>query len=91
MSDFTHAVTVKAVRKARHCYWCREAIEAGTAAVRVTGRWDGRFDMLYVHPECEEAWQRDPCSQDNDVCPYAHARGKTCTEAESAPLVLQRR
>lgn len=85
MSDFLCITTLKAVRKPRGCYWCETSIPQGAAAVKVTGVWDGDFGVLYLHPECNDAWHLDPCNLDGEACPYHHARGQTCSDASSEP------
>ena len=90
MTDFTNATSINAVRKPRRCYWCEDRIEQGTPAVRVVGVWEGNFSVIYLHPDCEEAWKRDPCNQNEEGCHYEHERGRTCAEAQSEPPVRQR-
>ena len=85
MSDFQTSTPIKTLRKPRQCYWCHERVPPGCSAVKVAGVWDGVFSALYVHPECETAWDDDPCTLDGEACPYAHRRGKTCGENESEP------
>ena len=89
MSEFTSATPIKAVRKAHRCYWCPEPIPEATGAVRVVGVWDGNFSVFYVHPECDEAWQRDPCNDEDEGCIYRHVRGQTCAEVDEEPPMHQ--
>lgn len=87
MRDFQATTRIKALRKARQCYWCQEGVPGGCSATKVVGVWEGAFSAMYVHPECETAWANDPCTLDGDVCIYEHRRGKTCGENEKEPAV----
>lgn len=81
-SDFFDCTPRRALRKARRCYWCTGLIAIGEPAIRVAGVWDGNFATFVTHPDCNAAWQRDPCNEHEDGCEAWHTRGKTCVESE---------
>lgn len=89
MSDFICARPVTSLRKPRRCAWCEETIRADSPGICVVGVFDGHFAVFYAHPECEDAWKRDPCNEDGTGCIYEHARGQTCADAVSEPPVRQ--
>jgi hypothetical protein len=79
--SFQHSQTIKAVRKARYCYWCGEMIEVGQPAVKAAGVSEGDFWSSTMHPECDEAcivwWKK--IGRDADYGPEEHSmlRGST--------------
>lgn len=53
--SFHSSIQIRKTRKRRPCQWCGESIDAGAAAWKHSGVWDGDFYHGYTHPECETA------------------------------------
>ena len=82
MGDFWDARPIKQTQKTHCCDWCKTLLPAKSEAVYIAGVWEGDFFGVYTHPECNDAWIRDPCTTDGEACLYDHMQGKTCEETE---------
>lgn len=83
--DFQHVTQVPKTRAPHQCQWCGTLIALGTEATKVSGHGEGDFYRFYIHPDCATAWERDPCTlEDEEGCPYRHRRGMTCFETTDA-------
>jgi hypothetical protein len=71
---------IKAVRKARHCYWCGEMVEVGQPAVKSAGYGED-FWSSTMHPECDEAhaawWKKIGYGADYGPEEHSMKRGST--------------
>lgn len=79
-TDFHTASAVSRFRKPHGCVWCKDRIEAGDAGRRLSGKQEGVMFTFYIHPQCDDAWLRDPCNIAGEACEYPHRRGMTCHE-----------
>lgn len=61
------------LRRPTTCYWCQERIPAGAMGYMVTAN-------TWTHPECAEAWGRDPCREEGECGPGHGTKGHTCQE-----------
>ena len=84
MSDFTTRRRVR-TRTPHPCDWCPTEIAVSTMVFRVSQKVDTTFSRFYLHDECFDALQRDPCTGEDDGCIYLHDRGKTCDEMPCEP------
>lgn len=66
----------RAARKQHACFWCGEAIPAGSTYTTWTCFDAGRANAVRVHPECGKAWQREASR------PTAHEYREGIGEAE---------
>ena len=69
MSDFRSGRKIKAVRKAHRCAQCLQSIGIGDPASVEVASWNGDFQCVYMHPECDAAWmdygnEYDQCGDD---------------------------
>lgn len=55
MSDF-QSTTTHTARKPHRCAYCRSTIAAGTAYVKMAGRWHGEFYAGRGHSDCRALW-----------------------------------
>ena len=55
MADFDTEQTIKRTRKRHQCFECRKFIEAGSEAIKRSGRFDEAFYTEYMHPDCLSA------------------------------------
>lgn len=64
---------VPRMRTKTTCWWCHVLITPGTPGYMVTAN-------IWTHPECADAWDRDPCRAETCDGPGHAPRGKTCIE-----------
>lgn len=81
MSDFGEGKIVSA-RKAYTCEWCANPIPVGERHFQFIGKWQGEFQNWRMHPDCEDAHQRE--TYEGEICEATHWRGTTCGEKEDA-------
>ena len=81
-SDFFTERWVRSTRIMHRCAWCPEPILAQQRALNLVGKYEGDFFVQSLHPECNAAWLRDPCTIEGEACEYDHGRGQTCVETD---------
>lgn len=53
--SFRCDTAVHRTRKLKRCEWCSELIPSGSAAVTISGVYEGDFSCIKLHPECWRA------------------------------------
>jgi len=59
MSDVVLTYKTVTCRKPHVCDWCGENINLEDKAVYSTGIFDDKFYSVYMHPECDSAFQEE--------------------------------
>ena len=68
-------------RVVHDCYWCAQPVAPGSkATMKTRGERYSVLSHLYLHDDCASASDRDPCTIEEEFCPYVHRRGLTCAE-----------
>lgn len=57
LGDYSYTHTCRGrFKRPRSCWWCREPIVKGDRYVVINQKFDGEFQVLRLHEECNEAW-----------------------------------
>lgn len=78
-NDYTYPVG----RKPHRCEHCKGQIATGEKHAHFVGEWQGDFQNWRMHLDCKAAWRED--TEDGEICPNRHERGKNCRECEPYP------
>jgi len=76
-------------RKPRRCVWCGEPIEKGERAVYITGKIDGDFFAVYMHPECHHAMVNGSPEEYSDGYLFGDYHRGTVHLREDGPLPVE--
>ena len=79
MGDFGNQKTI-VTRKDHRCAWCGEIIPKGSTVPFCEGRFEDNFFRWRMHPECNDALNREDLMMDEGFCSYEHKRGMTTGE-----------
>ena len=87
MSDFFNTTEIKAARKNHRCELCSKHIKIGESYFRQSGKWEGEFFDICLHPICdkivgeycsevENEWDDDRVLEwiQNTICDYCDLR-----------------